>query len=646
MDNKRVIELHTKVSGAQELKRLNGAYEQISKSSKAANDSLHKTRGAVQKSTKAYGNMGHVASNMGYQIQDMAVQMQGGVSVMKSMSQQIPQMLVGFGAFGAAIGVVIALLPTLATVMALATDESESLEDAMEGLAKAMDKIDTGEFVDQFKAANEAQRELMLGARQFALLEAQQALKDAGEAAVNAAEDYEEFVAKAAQAEVAFENTAGQVDGMTAGVMALIAALASNNVEDFASDMGFTAEQMEKIAPLMRQVGDEGYRNADSIAALQDQINKFAETEVTEEMSAYVAALNAAHQAALDLAQAQRQLNNQGSDGSELATPVTRDTRGQEFVDFRANMLELTEMGKQWKEQQKEMWEAPPGLDSRGQEFITMRENMRWLTEEGKKYNEQQKAANEEQKITNQLWADQNPALAAYAEEVDKLNEKKERLIITDEQFAAGLEEQQRILRDGFDAVQAYSDVFSGAMDSFTDDVIQGTDDIGGAFEDMAKKIIAEMAKIAAIKGIASLFAGAGYDGIADSLTASLAKGGVMQNGSVTAFAKGGVVNGPTIFPMAKGAGLMGEAGAEGILPLARNAQGELGVKTDGGGGGVNVTVNNMAQGVSVNAREDSGGITLDVVMAQVAGAVRQGGNDLSNALESSYSLGRGGAAY
>ena len=37
--------------------------------------------------------------------------------------------------------------------------------------------------------------------------------------------------------------------------------------------------------------------------------------------------------------------------------------------------------------------------------------------------------------------------------------------------------------------------------------------------------------------------------------------------------------NSPTLFPMRGGAGLMGEAGPEAIMPLARGADGKLGVR-------------------------------------------------------------------
>jgi phage-related minor tail protein len=56
--------------------------------------------------------------------------------------------------------------------------------------------------------------------------------------------------------------------------------------------------------------------------------------------------------------------------------------------------------------------------------------------------------------------------------------------------------------------------------------------------------------------------------------------------GAVTPFAQGGVVRAPTYFPMDGGAGLMGEAGAEAILPLKRGADGALGVAAGGEGVG------------------------------------------------------------
>ena len=70
------------------------------------------------------------------------------------------------------------------------------------------------------------------------------------------------------------------------------------------------------------------------------------------------------------------------------------------------------------------------------------------------------------------------------------------------------------------------------------------------------------------------------------------ANGGAFSGGRVQAFASGGIVSSPTYFPMRGGTGLMGEAGPEAILPLARGADGRLGVQSSGGGRAVNVVMN------------------------------------------------------
>ena len=66
--------------------------------------------------------------------------------------------------------------------------------------------------------------------------------------------------------------------------------------------------------------------------------------------------------------------------------------------------------------------------------------------------------------------------------------------------------------------------------------------------------------------------------------------GGIM--GSVVPFANGGVVRTPSFFPMGGNIGLMGEAGAEAILPLRRGPDGALGVAAGGGGAATQIVFN------------------------------------------------------
>lgn len=63
------------------------------------------------------------------------------------------------------------------------------------------------------------------------------------------------------------------------------------------------------------------------------------------------------------------------------------------------------------------------------------------------------------------------------------------------------------------------------------------------------------------------------------------ADGAPFSQGRVMPFANGGIVSSTTPFGMRGGMGIMGEAGPEAIMPLARGADGKLGVRGAGGGG-------------------------------------------------------------
>ena len=98
------------------------------------------------------------------------------------------------------------------------------------------------------------------------------------------------------------------------------------------------------------------------------------------------------------------------------------------------------------------------------------------------------------------------------------------------------------------------------------------------------------------------------------------AGGAGFAQGRVMPFAQGGVVSGPLAFPMRGGMGLMGEAGPEAILPLARGSDGRLGVRAGAGGGRpVNVVFNISTPDVAGFQRSQS------QIAAQMARLLAQG---------------------
>lgn len=117
---------------------------------------------------------------------------------------------------------------------------------------------------------------------------------------------------------------------------------------------------------------------------------------------------------------------------------------------------------------------------------------------------------------------------------------------------------------------------------------------------------------------IGSLSAGLG-SALSGGVTA-FAQGGVP--GRVTPFADGGVVAAPTYFPMAGGTGLMGEAGAEAILPLKRGADGALGVAAEGGGGTTVIHFQVTASDAASFARSEG---QITAMLARSVGRGRRG---------------------
>ncbi len=132
----------------------------------------------------------------------------------------------------------------------------------------------------------------------------------------------------------------------------------------------------------------------------------------------------------------------------------------------------------------------------------------------------------------------------------------------------------------------------SGLRSAFDGLVLDGrslSDVLGGLAQKMS-----QTAYSAAINPVTNHFGGMLADGL-NSVVSGLmpfADGGSFAQGRVMPFAKGGIVSTPTTFPMRGGTGLMGEAGPEAIMPLARGPDGSLGVRGGGGGGAVTVNMN------------------------------------------------------
>jgi len=127
------------------------------------------------------------------------------------------------------------------------------------------------------------------------------------------------------------------------------------------------------------------------------------------------------------------------------------------------------------------------------------------------------------------------------------------------------------------------------AFDGLVFDGVKLSDALRGVARTMADTVYG-----VAMKPVQNALGGAiaqGLNGLLGGLM-PFEKGGAFSQGRVMPFAKGGVVAQATAFPMRGATGLMGEAGPEAIMPLARGADGRLGVQAAGSARPVTVVMN------------------------------------------------------
>ncbi|VAK87592.1 lambda family phage tail tape measure protein [Enterobacter hormaechei] len=140
-------------------------------------------------------------------------------------------------------------------------------------------------------------------------------------------------------------------------------------------------------------------------------------------------------------------------------------------------------------------------------------------------------------------------------------------------------------------AVTTITDMLNGNVDSWKD--------WGVSVLKIIQNVLVNMAVANGVSSIGSLFSfGASSAATASSGTAIQnaganftfnAKGNVYDSPSLSAYSNG-VFQTPQLFAFAKGAGVFAEAGPEAIMPLTRAADGSLGVRAVGGGGGQSVS--------------------------------------------------------
>lgn len=317
-------------------------------------------------------------------------------------------------------------------------------------------------------------------------------------------------------------------------------------------------------------------------------------------------------------------------------------------------------------------------------------ENVARLNAELRKVDEQ--AAEARNRLTR-MFGDGKLSAEAYAEQMATLNG-----LIADQKSAVeGLNTKQDAMNASWEvgaqrAMVKYADSarnaansseqsFTRAFGAMEDAIVQFSMTGKFSFSNFANSIIADMVRMqaraamaqvtsSAVNFLGSYFggAGSGYGQTpsqaavgADINSAGMggfAKGGAFGSSGLHAFANGGtftnqIFSEPTFFKFANGSkfGVMGEAGDEAVMPLARDSSGRLGVRSQGGqsapnqgGGLIRVVIENNGTEQKVDSADsefDMEGLVLRVVTSDVE---RDG--KFAQSMQRRYGLNRANGAY
>lgn len=625
-----VVEL---VVNVQQDKAIQALMNDMRKMAKATSPSGAVSKG-MKNTSSQFKNMGYQVQNASYQLTDFIVMVQGGINPMRAFSQQAPQLLAGFGAMGAAVGVVSALLPSMllamgkgADIMKTLTDETEEATEAWQAYREQMDLfVASGERVDKVLADLLEQKAFQEQSEQFAKLNAE-AEKVVGSSfwsdAASTISGFWDAITDRSN-----ENPSG--DATMQRILDQQAAVKKGSEELRNSAPFGSLEYYHEYQRITESITPDNLR--DTIV----QLNNLADLMRTTADPALVKRIEDLALAMGDLIPDQR-ADALKSLEALLDTTSKFDKQRNEFKEYFDEGLISALQFEQALNRISNL-EIAANFEKNIQKSSG---SLNKLIREMDSYLEQQ------QRVGDQLRAAADP-MFVYQQELDKLYVLLQQGVINWDTYAHHVEAAEKTLQTamgkgsfGVAAVEA----FDRSFQSFINGVAAGTADVKDLFKNMVSSMMAELARLAAYKTIMSLFGGTEFGANFGAQTGATAwaKGGAFVGGApVQAFAAGGVVSGPTVFPMAKGMGLMGEAGPEAIMPLTRMGNGNLGVEA----AGFNVTVNQMAPGVQVETSRDENGLTIDVVMDQVAAAIHSGGNPIAQSLEQTYTLGRGRGVY
>jgi len=224
---------------------------------------------------------------------------------------------------------------------------------------------------------------------------------------------------------------------------------------------------------------------------------------------------------------------------------------------------------------------------------------------------------------------------------------------VTDARSADAKMMQEVSLREN-----AYTEIFKNAFKGMEDAIVQATKTGKLSFKDMINSFGEGLLRFEIQASQRAMFEGlGGAGGLGKLLAGGVTSGtnwltslftsaqGSAFDGGVRKFGQGGmftnsIVASPTLFKFAKGTGMMGEAGPEAIMPLKRDSNGNLGVRSNQQQGKVDVVVNNFGseKATTKETTDSQGNRKIEVIIGEmVSKEVARTGSSTQQAFSTTF---------
>lgn len=612
-------------------------------------DLQRKMDAASAGNVSSFRNLRGALQNTSYQLTDMVVQLQMGTSAAVAIGQQVPQLLGGFGAIGAAAGLVVALAAAFAgpLIKSLfdATDAMKEFEDKMKGVNDAMSDLQNISFGfsfdsirKEFDNSDRAGKELiitLLGVR-IDILNAQMQADRFN--MNNITNELDKTIQSTSQFSIRWKLIWTGLSGEQFAAAA-DAETASERQRNSVKTLGLTLEEFKDL--------QTGLANGSLKAA--DALNKYGSalaainTPESQKLLKNTQDLAIAEQKAAGILPAATKLRNEAtaalSSGAKLYNETAKAAKAakpavKEFYDV-LNPLQLLMQDMSKKVESKALAEDQLRVLADPDTVATLKSLGIGIDEIALKINNLNDAAGTPDFITKAALALDKytkdwEAYSAQMQEVIKRNQDGEisfeqmtQTLEAMSEFAPAFRETAKVAEEAKDIFDEMSVAIGTTLANSMSDLVDVLFQSKKSFREWASDVLIELGKVliklAAVniaKDALKSFGGGGFSGFLKGLF-GFAKGASFSNG--TSLPTNTILRRPTPFMFANGGvfpswyGVAGEKGAEAVVPLKETSSGQLGVAASP----VVVNVNNYGKDeVEVESKDKpDGSKVIDVTI-------------------------------